>query len=506
MIRRALPGFSCLPVLAMIGACTDEHFLIVSVTSRPAVHDATTLRVSLANEGSMRTDDFQLAGRAFPVTFSVSSPDRMGALDIGAVALDASGLVVGRGGTTSAFADDAATLLLDTTDFVVNTTVADDQFLSSDYESNGNQLGADDAGNWMVAYREACLDPCHMYGRRFDQTGRALDSGAAAGTLGFPLSTTLTSSISTPAVAGDGNVTLAFWDYNDTVKVERGIACRVVDANGNASGTQTSVAIDPTDVVSVAALNNRNVAVVWSSTDGIKSTIVKPDCTTLGSTTSVATEVLVGDNFQRPVVAATADGAVLYAWISAGSVHTRVAITTGQFQTTDTIAIAGTATDNVAFIRAIPFADGFAILARWAPVTIGGPGKIELYRVTKAGQAGAGGPILVTDQSGGEFASVQGFGAAVRTDGTVLVVWHACGVNGDDSGCGVWGRAIKPSGPVGAAFGIPTTTTADQTDPSVVAIGDAFAVAWNDASATEPDRSKLAVRARVVYLDPGTTP
>lgn len=485
-------------------ACSDEHYLIVSVSGRPAVHGAATMKVTLGNEGSMRVDDFDLAGRKFPVTFAVSSPDRTGALSIGVEALDANGLVVGQGTVTSAFADETAAVLLDSTDFVVNTTVADDQFLSNDYEANGNQLGATDDGSFMVTYREACLTPCHMFGRRFDATGTPLDSGAAAGTLAFPLSTTLTTSASTPAVAGAGTTTLAFWDYNDTVRTETGIACRAIDGNGNASSTQTSVAIDSADVVNVTALSNRNYAVTWISLPAptkIQSIIVKPDCVPLGGVAAVATE-LTGDIFQRPTVTADpVDANVLFTWINNAEVHVRIANNAGAFTSADTIIIPSNATDRVSFTRTVPYGDGFAVLARWEPLTGDGPGRIDLYRVSSTGAPVNAQPILITDKSGGDFSSAQSFGAAARSDGTVLVVWHGCGVNGDDSGCGVWARAVKGTAPIGEAFLVPTTRTADQTDPSVVASGDAFVVAWNDMSGAEPDRSKLAVRARIVYLD-----
>ncbi len=502
---------SWLVSLALLGACADDaHVVVVVVSGRPAVTGIETLRVTLSTATASRTEDLALGGRALPVTFGVNAADRTGDLGIVVEALDDRGLVVGRGTGASMFTADDAAIRLETADFVVNTNFVDDQFLSSDFESNGNQLGVTADGTWLVAYREDCLTPCNMFGRRFDKDGRALESVLAASTMGFPLSTTLTSSISTPAVAGAGTTTLALWDYNDAVRVERGIACRAIDASGNAIGAQTSIAIDDSDVVAVTALSNQNFAVTWNSLTipgKIQSAIVTPTCTTLGGaglTAPVAIEAS-GQSFTRPQVGASGDS-ILYAWLSANSVHARVARNTNAFDTADLTVVSASLTDGIDYMRVVPFGDGFGVIARWTPLTgADGPGRIDLTRVLKTGATGPGLPILVTDKSGGDFQSAESFGAAASSTGTILIVWHACAVNGDGNGCGVFGRAIGPTGPLGDAFVIPTTTQGDQTDPSVVAVGpDAFAVAWNDKSATEPDKAGSAVRARIVYIDPAS--
>ncbi len=94
---------------------------------------------------------------------------------------------------------------------------------------------------------------------------------------------------------------------------------------------------------------------------------------------------------------------------------------------------------------------------------------------------------------GGEFVV-----AATNTGGTTMVVWHVC----DDSGstCDVFGRLLAADGSMLTdAFIVPTTTDGNQTAPSVVALPDAFAVAWNDESHKAPDQQGTAVRARIVY-------
>ena len=74
---------------ALAGCSADTDYVIVTVDHRPAVHDATSLQITLANGGTMRTDDLPLDGAEFPVTFSISAPERMGALDITVEARDA---------------------------------------------------------------------------------------------------------------------------------------------------------------------------------------------------------------------------------------------------------------------------------------------------------------------------------------------------------------------------------------------------------------------------------
>src|SRR4051794_41092210 len=102
MLRRLLYLASIVPLAA---ACTDDTFLIVTVDKRPAVHNAAKLKVTLSNAGSMRTDDLDLAGHDFPVTFSLTAPGRGGEIGITVDALDASSALVGRGAGQATLSD-----------------------------------------------------------------------------------------------------------------------------------------------------------------------------------------------------------------------------------------------------------------------------------------------------------------------------------------------------------------------------------------------------------------
>jgi hypothetical protein len=149
-------------------------------------------------------------------------------------------------------------------------------------------------------------------------------------------------------------------------------------------------------------------------------------------------------------------------------------------------------------VRIAPWGTGFAVATRWAASSGMGPGKIEVYRVSATGTL-MGTPILITDKSGSDFASDKAFGIAQRSDGALMVVWHACETG--PGSCEVYGRILRPTGvPVGSEFVIATSTGSDQVNPSIVALDSkSFVAAWNDSSGLEPDQSGSAVRARILY-------
>jgi hypothetical protein len=484
----------------LIGCASDETFIIVTVDNRPAVHDASSLKVSLSNAGTTRMDDLPLGAKSFPVTFSISAPGRTGELGIQVDAVDANGLLVGRGTATTALATDAATVTLDSADFVVNTEVAEDQFPSDDFEAHGFQLAAATDGTWTAAYRDSCSVPCNMFGRRFDATGKPVSTRLAASTNGFQLTTSLTTFLSTPAIATAGNTTLAVWDFHDPNTTATGVACRALDPLGNATPDQVVLATDAgTDVVSIAPLSNNNFMVSWYApimTTVIRTAIVKPDCTVLGAISTAST---AASAHREAVAASGSPSKVMIAWIVDGDARIRIADNTNAYLTVDSLFVPKTANDRVEYVRVAPIPSGFAVAVRWAPIVQTGTGKIEVYRTNPMGMV-IGAPVLITDKAGADFGSAQAFGVTARPDGSVLVVWHACMDNGDGSGCGVFGRLLRPDGtPSGEAFNLATTTKNDQTNPSAVALPDGFAVAWKDNSTAEPDHSGSSVRARIIY-------
>jgi hypothetical protein len=484
----------------LVAGCTSDKYLVVTVDAPPAVQGATALVVTLSNGGTSRMDTLPLSGHAFPVTFSVSAPGRAGDLDIKVEAQSLDMLDVGVGSGAAKIGDSEATVMLDTTDFVVNTDYAMDQFLAQDYEANGLQLAATSDGHWAAAFRDSCsAGPCTIFGRTFDPNGVPLSTAAAASTHAFAFSSMSTSQASMPALAASDHSVLAFWDaYDPTTATIHGVACRSLDAAGNLSAGEVNVAVDEADVVTATQLSNHNIAVTWqvySPNSAIHGVIVTPSCTPLGNVFGVSTTV--GTTGPHRSHVASNGTAVLYAWIQDGDVHVRLGSNIG-LTGNDTTLIMHTATSEAEAVRVAPMGTGFALVARSADPAGTGAGKIELFQVSTTGTL-VGTAQLVTDQSLSDFSSgEQSFGLGTNGQGLTLVAWHVCDSNGTT--CDVFGRVAKADGTMtGPAFMLPTTTDGDQKDPSVVGLPTGFAVAWDDTSHLAPDTQGSAVRARIFY-------
>ncbi len=487
--------------LALLGiaACGSEDFLVVTIEARPAVHDVASLEVSLLDEtGTSRGDSFAVDNDSFPSTFSISGAPT-GNLHIEILAKDAEGIVVGHGAGDTLFAAQTASLLLDSADFVINTDFADDQFPSNDFESHGYQVSSSDDGTWTAVYRERCNTPCNMLARRFDVTGRALESGLAAGTNSFPVSTELGDGLfTTPATATSGTTTIAVWNFQEPAPTSvNGIACRAMDAQGNGVGDQKNVAVETSFPfgVAVTPLPNGNFAAAWNAASTIKSAIINGTCV---SSAPLAVSTTAGSS-TRASVTGSGDR-IMYAWILNDEVRIRL---TGlgnlPFDSNDRVLVPSTATETVSFVRVAPLEGGFAVLVRWQAMDSTQPGKIELYRTNEQGQV-MGNPTVVTTKSGSDFLSVEEFSVTTRSDGALLVAWHSCMTDGDGSGCGVFGRLVRSNGvPVGDEFSLATTLDLDQTAPSVTPLPGAFAAVWADLSLQPPDKAGSSVRGRIIY-------
>jgi hypothetical protein len=517
-----LPGLALAAVAAVgaVGACTSsDAYVVVTVDARPAVHDAKTLTVMLSNGGASRSDDLALHDPTFPATFSISAPGRTGDLAITIDAKDDSGAVVGHGLASTTVTQAAASVMLDSTDFVVNTDYAGDQFPADDagaYDADGGgfQVTALPDGTWTSVFRDSCAaGSCNVFARRFDKAGKPAQTLAAAGTNAFTVTARPTTSSSIPAIASSQATTLAVWNFSDVgTSTTTGLACRTLDASGNLGSGQ--VTVDSTanftykPGASLTPLTNGNFAAAWrvfnaSVIDEIHMAILKPDCTVVGTVQVVAAGASVSDSLHRGSVANSADR-VLIAWVANGDLHVRMASTAGAFSTADTPLVLQTQTDEIKAVRAVAASGGgFLVGVRWGVKgTSTGTGRIEVYRVSTAG-ALVGSPTLVSDRTGSDDTPSASFTMASRSDGTVLVAWHACPPLGDDSMCGVFGRMYRDAGGSFTALAdasvLPSTTLGDQKLPSVVALPDAFVAVWSDASATAPDKAGLAVRARLIY-------
>ena len=494
---------SCL----VLAGCGSDTYLVVTVNARASVHDATKLEVTQINAGTTKISNLDLGGHAFPVTFSISAPGHSGQLDLAIKAITADGLLAGLGSGSTTLESTDATVQLDPADFVVNTDVADDQFLTTDFETVGFQLASTTDGNWTVGFGSKCTE-CNLYARRFDVNGVAVKTAAAAGTNAFPVTTVTTQpSQSFPAIASAGTSTIEVWDFFDVSDSGTGVACRTIDPMGALSPGQLSITAmtEVADTVSATALSNGNYAVTWQLTapNQIRSIIVLPDCTTL-SVNPVTVSTTAGTTGPHRAQVANNGPAVLYAWITDDAIHIKTATTALSGLSAESVLVSPPVGFLIEEVRVAPMGAGFAVAARLTATNRTSPGSILLYRVSAAGALVAGPPTLVTDKSGSDFSNGRvGFGIATRSDGATMIVWHQCddGTGGVcDGRLDVYGRVVRPTGvPVGDPFEVPTSTVGNQINPSVVAIPSAFAVSWNDASKTDPDPDGTAVRARIVY-------
>lgn len=486
------------------GSTSHAGYVLVTVDARPAVHDAASITVTLANAGTMRTDTLMLGGNSFPVTFSVSSPGRTGDLAIAVDASDASGLVIGHGSAMTTVETAATEVMLDSTDFVVNTDYAGDQFPTDEFQSAGFQLAALPDGTWTTVFRDSCMQStCNVFARRFDHAGKPVTTQAAAGSNAFVVTARTSDNLTEPAVASSQTATVVVWNFTDATG--NGVACRTVDGAGALGGDQASITTNETlpDALAVAALSTGDFVATWNaiittpggSMNVVRTALIKPDCSVSGMVLTAST----GTSFVDRDAVGTSDDHALITWVSSGDLHARTASSTGTLSATDLTLIpqAGAYKVALARIAAAP-AGNFALAVRWLSTTSDtAPGKIELFQASAAGIL-VGPPALVTDQSGSNIYDDEGFGVASRPDGTVMVVWHAC----DPSGtvCTLSGRILKVTGePLTDPLVIATTTGNSQKRPSVIGLPDAFAVVWADSSDKPPDTSGQAVRARIIY-------
>ena len=494
------------------GSTSHAGYVLVTVDARPAVHDAASITVTLANAGTMRSDTLMLGGKSFPVTFSISAPGRTGDLAIAVDASDASGIVIGHGSAMTTVASPSAEVLLDTTDFVVNTDYAGDQFPTDNFQAAGFQLAALPDGTWTTVFRDGCmLSACNVFARRFDRTGKPMTTQAAASTNAFVVTARPTSDLADAAIAASKDATLAVWNFTDPVTTTTtGVACRPVDATGRLAADQTTIASEGAAVVSAAAMANGNFAVTWKTTlpamnnvDAIHMEVVKPDCTPVGGIVELAKGAVFADFVHRGSVASSGDQ-VLFAWITNGELFASLMSGTATPSPgMKLIAKAPPLQVEHARVAAVP-GGGFLIAVSWTLQTGTGPGRIDLFRVDTTKGVMAGPAVQITDKSDGDPINAEAFGLASRPDGSLLIAWHVCDANGNS--CVLSGRMLRlpadpgaaPS-PITDAFAIPTTTGGSDKRASVVGLPDAFAVVWSDSSMKPPDTSGQAVRARILY-------
>lgn len=501
---------SAVVAASVAAGCASEHYLVVTVEAPPAVHDVVTLEVTRLDEDPPRVETLPVLNFKFPMTFSISGLGDAGTIQLAIRAFTADDIVVGSGQRQVSLDSSEATIRLDTTDFVVNSDVDDDQFLTEANDSVGRQIAATVMGEWTVAFGTACSQ-CDLFGRRFNSAGVPIYTADGDGQAAFRISTRPTARGSgSPAIATAGLRSIVVWDFSDPIdpmdpqSPPSGVACRGIDERGSQTAGQQTVTFETAKGVDAAPLPDGNFAVTWLAqqlqASEVHMRIVRPNCTATMAPISISTPEA---NIPRGPHIASNGSALLYAWILGNSAKFRGGTADGGLFAEDMIdPPSGFVVEQV---RVAPMGAGFAIALRLASQDRTMPGSIVLYRTNAMGELLPEEPTLVTDQSGSNTSTGRsGFSIATRPDGASMIVWHQC-EDGSSTAClnrlEVYGRLLRSDGtPAGEPFVIPTTTARNQRNPSVAAIdNEAFAVTWTDESMTEPDTSGQAVRARVIY-------
>jgi len=515
MRRAILPLIVC-------SACSDPvTATLVTVEARPSVGEVETLEVMLANQNATLSETFAVNGRAFPLTFSVETPERTGELTITARGLDENGGLVALGTAAATIVPDEivdATLLLDPADFGINTGFAGSQKLAWTDAQAGTQIAAGPDGTFTVGFTDDCggLGRCDLFARRFDVAARPVRTEAAASDAQFIVNVTeVFGNDPALAVARDGTM-LAAWSTLDEI-----LAVAFTPEGSPKALVETTVSAGAAaDDAAVTAFPDGRFLVVWTENDATSgqrrlrgrlldtngAAIVNPETATFDPFTI---DTSPGDIPDAPAVIATGNGLEAgVVWISGQTVRLRFLNSTGMQQPQQQIdVISYDLADAVWSPRIAAVASARFVLA-WAHRTSGG-GAFDDGAIVVRKVAAPTGEVLGTDAFVGRglAGQVTRFGLA-EGDGELVASWHACTPDVDGSDCGVRARVFRDTGlPVGESITVNTTITASQLTPSVTWLGagsadhgaTAFAFAWTDESGAPPDDSATQIRGRLLY-------
>jgi hypothetical protein len=507
-MRRAL-----LTLVVLAGCDSTRTVVVVRIEARPAVQEVESLEVTFSNDNATLMETFDVGGRDFPLTFSVETPDRSGALEMTARGFAEEGGLVALGGGTGTIVPDGeagATLILEPADFPVNTDVAGSQRLAWTSGAAGVQIGAGPDGTFTIGFTDDCgeLARCDLWGRRFDVEGTPLESEIEASDAQYNINrTAVFGNDPALAVAADGTL-LAAWTTFEEI-----LAVTITPSGGPGSAVETLVSTgtspgDPT----VAAVADGNYVVVWAETDAgdgerhIRARFLDenglPAVNPVTGDASAFTVDTGGSAPSNPAVAVLDPDSeeLAFLWRDGNTVKARFVTAAGQLAPAfELVLVTYDAFDDLWSPQIAATPDG-AYIAAWGHRTFGGDaddGEIAARKITAPNGAAVGADFRLATGMPDAFTR---FGM-VGTTGPMVVTWHACEGDGDDAGCGVRAQVFRASGlPVGDAFVVNTTTDGNQTEPSIAWLGgDAFAVSWTDDSRLDPDTSETGIRARIVY-------
>jgi hypothetical protein len=505
-------------VIAVVAGCSEPVTItVVRVEARPAVRDVDRLDVTFANGNATISESFAVAGRRFPLSFSVETPGRRGVLAMTARALDDDGQLAALGSAEAVIVpggDASATMVLEPADFGVNTRVAGSQRLAWTNAAAGVQVAAAPDGTFTIGFTDDCgeLLRCDLWGRRFDARATPVETEIEASDAQFNINrTAVFGNDPAMAVAPDGTL-LAAWTTFDEV-----LAATITPTGGPGRTVETIVSTgnDPGDPAAVALPDGRYL-VVWSEVDAVSSErvirgrmlgptgfpAVNPETNTTGVFTISTSS---GGSPDRPVVARLAGDTLETAivWRAGTSILARFTTAQGRLAPGGQIEVIRYANLHDVWSPQVAATPDGRFVIGWAHRTFGGEaddGEIVARKVSSP----AATPLGADARLGrGLPDSASRFGLAT-SDGPMVATWHACNVQGDDSNCGIRLRVFRSNGlAVGDDAIVNTTTTGNQVTPSIAWLGPAgdggFAITWTDDSRVRPDTAETGIRARVVY-------
>ena len=494
--------------LCAAAACGGDGVTVVTVQVRPAVRAVEDLAVTMANANATLTETFAVDGRPFPLTFSIDTGGRDGVLELRGDALDGAGVAVGRGATTVELGGRTdVELMIEPTDFTVNTAFVGDQALAFRLDAGGRQIAVGPDGVFTIGWSDSCevVGRCDVFGRRFDQTASPVTTTLAASTAQFNFNRTngLVGFEPSLATNADGATVAAWSDGGSLLAV-------VIDAAGAATSfTETTItSANVPSTPAVAALPDGRFIVAWTENgmmagqfvvkavwlDETGQPVANP--VTTNPSPYTASTTIITQKSPPALVALDDQAAHAIVWKNGSTLRGRFYNATGIAPSLNDVSLGTFGVDELGEPQIASLAPDLAVL--FVRRTIGGDadeGQLVLRRVTNTGSR-TGVDAILTRQI-----EPRPMALATRADGAIAVAWDACLAESDGSACGIRFQVFRPTlAAVGEPIFANTTTENTQIVPSVAALpGGAFVAAWSDGSQAAPDTDGFGIRARVLY-------
>lgn len=505
-------------LVLLCASCGEDPgaFVFVRVEARPTVRTATTLRVSVENEGATRSQDFPLDDD-FPVTFTVTPSGRTGDLTVTVEAIGEDGLVAVGGATTPIGGSRTdVTILLEPEDFVINRQRAETQWISFREDLSGRQVGVAPDRSFVVAWENSCpLSRCDILGRLFDAATEPRQNGTTLTPDDFIVQTSPEYTESASVAAGPDGYVIAWLAAPESGMPFDVKAVTLTPDGAHVSPFETSVTLTAEAEAQPGALamTGGDYVVYWKrprdpmdilAGNEVLAQLLDQDGLLLDAEIEVSASATGDMNLAHG--APLAGGGFVIVWEhrvdgeTGNNVRARVFDATGKATTLLDIPVTDYDDATVYAPRVTALPDGGFAVA-WIAFLFGDPKYgdypviVRLFDVTGNPRSTE---VVVVPQTIDYYAFPT---VAARPDGAVGVAWADCGERGDGSGCGVRFRLFRPNGmPAGDSFVANSKREHDQRAPSNVAFGDdAFLLAWTDTVMPPPSSDEGDVRGRVIY-------